>query len=81
MRNGLQTRKVILKKMSKGKPRLYLDKPQNNLPEICPRYEKIGNIEYCKGCDWRAAIYCGGNPHNCKKVTYRYSASGGKAEE
>lgn len=67
--------------MSKGKPRLHPDKPQNNLSKVCQRYEKIGNIEYCEGGDWRAARYCGGNPHNCKKVTYRYIASGGKVEE
>lgn len=62
--------------MAKGKPRLYPDKPQNNMPLICPRFEDHGNgIYYCEQGNVRDAYICNGNPHNCVKTKYHRAAS------
>ena len=62
--------------MGKGKPRLYPDKPQNNYPTVCPRYEDHGNgVYYCEQGYVGAAKICKGNPHNCVKTKYRRLAS------
>ena len=61
--------------MGKGKPRLYPDKPQNNYPLVCSRYEDHGNgVYYCEQ-DVGDARVCKGNPHNCVKTKYRRLAS------
>lgn len=50
--------------MGKGKPRLYPDKPQNNYPTVCLRYEDHGNgVYYCEEGYVGAAKICKGNPH------------------
>lgn len=62
--------------MGKGKPRWYPDKPQNNYPIYCPRFEQYSNgLVYCHG-GWSAdARVCKGNPHNCVKTKYHRAAS------
>ena len=65
--------------MSKGKPRWYPDKPQNNKPLYCPRFEEYGDNDpihvYCHGLNVEDARTCQGNPHNCIKTYYRRAAS------
>lgn len=62
--------------MGKNKPRWYPDKPQNNMPLVCPRYEEYSDGGcYCHGgWDYDAKI-CKGNPHNCVKTFYHRAAS------
>ena len=62
--------------MGKGKPRWYQDKPQNNMPLICPRFEDHGNGNYyCEQGNVGDAKICNGNPHNCVKTKYHRAAS------
>lgn len=62
--------------MSKNKPRKYPDKPQNNYPIPCPKYEEIcGRIPYCHGGNSDDARTCKGNPYNCVKTYYKRAAS------
>lgn len=62
--------------MSKNKPRWYPDKPQNNMPLVCSRYEEYANgMCYCHGGNFNDAETCNGNPHNCVKTLYRRAAS------
>jgi hypothetical protein len=62
--------------MGKNKPRWYPDKPQNNMPIHCPRYEEysFGGC-YCHGGGVYDAETCKGNPHNCIKTKYHRAAS------
>ena len=62
--------------MSKGKPRWYPDKPQNNKQNPCPRYEEYSSGGcYCEGGSVGDAEICKGNPHNCMKTLYHRAAS------
>ena len=62
--------------MAKGKPRWYPDKPQNNQPLSCPRYEEHNNGTcYCEQGTSDDAKVCKGNPHNCVKTKYHKLAS------
>lgn len=61
--------------MGKGKQRLYPDKPQNNYPSVCPRYEEHNGNHYCEQGWTGAAKICKGNPHNCVKTKYHKLAS------
>ena len=62
--------------MGKGEPRHNPDKPQNNRPLICSRYEEYSNGGcYCHGGDSKDAEICKGNPHNCVKTKYHRAAS------
>lgn len=61
--------------MSKGKPRWYPAKPQNNMPLVCPRYESHGGTVYCEQGNVGDAQVCRGNPHNCVKTKYHRAAS------
>ena len=58
------------------KNRWYPNKPQNNMPLICPRYEEYSNGScYCHGGSVGDAEICNGNPHNCIKTKYHRAAS------
>ena len=49
--------------MGKGKPMWYPDKPQNNMPIRCPRYEEYNNgLCYCEKGNSDDAKVCKGNP-------------------
>jgi hypothetical protein len=62
--------------MSKGKPRWYPDKPQNNMSIPCTRFEDHGNGNYyCEQGTSDDAKTCKGNPHNCVKTKYHRAAS------
>lgn len=62
--------------MGKGKPRWYPDKPQNNYPIYCTRFEQYSNgLVYCHGGHPADARVCKGNPHNCVKTKYHRAAS------
>lgn len=68
--------------MGKGKPRHNPDKPQNKIGAVCPWYEEFKDssgevtVKNCEGwMSTKAAEICGGNPHNCIKVKYRYLAA------
>lgn len=62
--------------MAKNKPRSNPDKPQNNMPLICSRYEEYSNgLCYCHGGNFDDAKICKGNPHNCVKTLYHRAAS------
>ena len=63
--------------MSKGKPRWYPDKLQNNKKIPCPLYEKsIDGTCYCEhGSSVTDTKVCKGNPHNCIKTQYHKAAS------
>lgn len=67
--------------MGSGKPRKYPDKPQNNYPKVCSRYETYKNAPpYCHGGSSDDARICGGNPHNCIKTQYHRAASRSDAQ-
>lgn len=66
--------------MGKNKPRKYPDKPQNNYPIPCPRYEEIQGNPYCHGGNGIDACTCKGNPHNCVKTYYKRAASRSNAQ-
>ncbi len=67
--------------MGKGKPRKYPEKPQNNYPRVCPRYETYETAPpYCHGGNSDDAKVCGGNPHNCIKTKYHRAASRGNIQ-
>lgn len=59
--------------MAKNKPRHNPDKPQNKMGSFCSYYEE--GHTYCEAL--RDTTKCGGNPHNCIKVTYQINASMG----
>ena len=61
--------------MSKGKPRWYPEKPQNNRQIPCPRYEEHEGNCYCEQGTSADAMVCKGNPHNCVKTKYHIAAS------
>lgn len=61
--------------MSKGKPRWYPDKPQNNRPKVCPYFEDHNGLFICEGGETNAAKICKGNPHNCIKAKYHKEAT------
>ena len=61
--------------MAKGKLRWYPDKPQNNYPIYCPRFENHGGNYYCEQGNVGDAKVCKGNIHNCVKTKYHRAAS------
>ena len=57
--------------MSKGKPRHNPNKPANKYGRHCPYYEEyIDGSTACEALLPGNVLKCGGNRHNCVKVSY-----------